>query len=374
MNLAAVALEGITKSFGATKVIHGVDIAIADGEFAVFVGPSGCGKSTLLRTIAGLEAPDAGSIRIGGRVVNDLPPKEREVAMVFQTYALYPHMSVQANMGFGLMIAGTDKPTIANKVAAAARMLGLDSLLDRLPRQLSGGQRQRVAMGRAMVRDPKVFLFDEPLSNLDAKLRVQMRSEIRALHQRLGATSIYVTHDQIEAMTMADRIVVLRDGRVEQVGTPRELYDRPGNTFVAGFIGSPAMNLVAATVAGGTPKLVRLELGGCLALPAACPAQVGQRVMLGLRPEHLKLTPLSTEIAAYAQGVACTVSQIEFTGADTLLDCTPQAANAAATVIDAPRLQVLVHDTPGLSSGQSVRLDIAPERVHVFDAVSGRRL
>ena len=372
--MAAVSLEGITKSFGDTKVIHGVDIAIADGEFAVFVGPSGCGKSTLLRAIAGLEAPDAGSIRIGGRVVNDLPPKEREVAMVFQTYALYPHMSVQANMGFGLMIAGTDRPTIASKVAAAARMLGLDSLLDRLPRQLSGGQRQRVAMGRAMVRDPKVFLFDEPLSNLDAKLRVQMRSEIRALHQRLGATSIYVTHDQIEAMTMADRIVVLKDGRVEQVGSPRELYNRPGNTFVAGFIGSPAMNLVAATVEGGMPRLARLEVGGCLALPAACAAQAGQRVMLGLRPEHLKLTLLSTHGEVDAQAVACTVTQIEFTGADTLLDCAPQAASATAAVVDALRLQVLVHDTPAMSNGQSVRLDISPERVHVFDAISGQRL
>ncbi len=372
--MAAVELEGITKSFGDTAVIHGVDIAIADGEFAVFVGPSGCGKSTLLRAIAGLEAPDAGSIRIGGRVVNGLPPKQREVAMVFQTYALYPHMSVQANMGFGLMIAGIDKPTIATKVAAAARMLGLDGLLDRLPRQLSGGQRQRVAMGRAMVRDPKVFLFDEPLSNLDAKLRVQMRSEIRALHQRLGATSIYVTHDQIEAMTMADRIVVLREGRVEQIGSPRALYERPGNTFVAGFIGSPAMNLVAATVQAGTPALARLDVGGCLALPEGCAAQAGQRVTLGLRPEHLRLSPPADPAGSGPLGIACSVAQIEFTGADTLLDCTPQATALAAAVADSPRLQVLVHDAPATTSGDSVWLAISADRVHVFDALSGQRL
>ncbi|MEO5771629.1 MAG: sn-glycerol-3-phosphate ABC transporter ATP-binding protein UgpC, partial [Burkholderiaceae bacterium] len=308
--MASVSLSSIQKSFGATHVIKGIDIAIGDGEFAVFVGPSGCGKSTLLRMIAGLDAPDSGTIRIGERVVNDLAPKEREVSMVFQTYALYPHMTVAANMGFGLMIAGTDASSIGSKVAAAAKMLGLDALLDRLPRQLSGGQRQRVAMGRAMVRNPKVFLFDEPLSNLDAKLRVQMRSEIRALHQRLHATSVYVTHDQVEAMTMADRIVVLRDGRVEQVGSPVELYDRPCNTFVAGFIGSPAMNLVAARV---QPGGAQADVGGLFGLPHGAHASPGARVVLGLRPEHLQLQ------AAGAPGMACRVEVMEFTGADTLL-------------------------------------------------------
>ncbi len=361
--MAAVTLEKIHKSFGATHVIKGVDIAIGDGEFAVFVGPSGCGKSTLLRMIAGLDAPDSGTVQIGGRVVNDLPPKQREVSMVFQTYALYPHMTVEANMGFGLMISGEDKSTIGGKVAAAAKMLGLDALLDRLPRQLSGGQRQRVAMGRAMVRDPKVFLFDEPLSNLDAKLRVQMRSEIRALHQRLKATSIYVTHDQIEALTMADRIVVLRDGRVEQIGTPVDLYDQPCNTFVAGFIGSPAMNLMPATVRA---EGAQADFGGTIPLPEDCAAVDGQRVVLGLRPEHLLIRP------ARSAGVVCHVAVIEFSGADTLLLCEP--VDRGDRSIDAPAIHAIVYDRLAVKVGDRITLGISPVRVHVFDEASGQRL
>ena len=243
--MAQVAIRRVEKYFGTTRVIHGVDVDVADGEFAVLVGPSGCGKTTLLRMIAGLEEISAGEIAIGGRVVNRMLPKERDIAMVFQNYALYPHMTVRDNMSFSLRLANADKATIDKRVARSADILGLGKLLDRYPRQLSGGQRQRVAMGRAIVRDPQVFLFDEPLSNLDAKLRVQMRTEIKELHQRLKTTSVYVTHDQIEAMTMADKIVVMKDGVVEQTGGPLDLYDQPANTFVAGFIGSPAMNLLA---------------------------------------------------------------------------------------------------------------------------------
>src|SRR5438477_418051 len=246
--MASVAIHDIRKAFGVTQVIHGVDVSIGDGEFVVLVGPSGCGKSTLLRMVAGLENITSGEIRIGDRVVNNLPPKERDVAMVFQNYALYPHMTVAANMGFSMRLRGAPKSEIDARVARAAEILGLTPYLERFPRQLSGGQRQRVAMGRAIVRDPQVFLFDEPLSNLDAKLRVQMRTEIKALHQRLRTTSVYVTHDQVEAMTMADRIVVMHDGRVEQIGTPLELYDAPTNLFVAGFIGSPAMNFIDAVL------------------------------------------------------------------------------------------------------------------------------
>src|SRR5438874_10326685 len=246
--MASVGIRDVRKAFGPSQVIHGVTIAIGDGEFVVLVGPSGCGKSTLLRMIAGLENITAGEIRIGERVVNNLPPKARDIAMVFQNYALYPHMTVAANMGFSLMLRGAPKKEIEQRVGGAADILGLGTLLGRYPRQLSGGQRQRVAMGRAIVRDPQVFLFDEPLSNLDAKLRVAMRTEIKELHQRLSTTTIYVTHDQIEAMTMADKIVVMRDGVVEQIGDPLSLYDHPDNLFVAGFIGSPAMNFVSGTI------------------------------------------------------------------------------------------------------------------------------
>src|SRR5450756_496964 len=266
--MASVAIRDVHKSFGAAAVIHGVDVAISDGEFVVLVGPSGCGKSTLLRMIAGLENITVGEIRIGDRVVNNLPPKERDVAMVFQNYALYPHMTVVANMAISMKLRGAPKDETATRVKRAAEVLGLGQLLERYPRQLSGGQRQRVAMGRAIVRDPQVFLFDEPLSNLDAKLRVAMRTEIKELHQRLKTTTVYVTHDQIEAMTMADKIVVMHDGNVEQIGTPLELYDRPDNQFVAGFIGSPAMNFLKGNVkANGTagfvgPNGVQLPLAG----------------------------------------------------------------------------------------------------------------
>ncbi|RUY11547.1 sn-glycerol-3-phosphate ABC transporter ATP-binding protein UgpC, partial [Mesorhizobium sp. M7A.F.Ca.US.005.03.2.1] len=249
--MASVTLEKVRKDYGAVRVLHAVDLEIADGEFVVLVGPSGCGKSTLLRMIAGLEEASGGEIRIGERLVNDVAPKDRDIAMVFQSYALYPHMDVSKNMGFSLLLKKAEKATIDSRVDGAAKRLGLDTFLQRLPRQLSGGQRQRVAMGRAIVRDPKVFLFDEPLSNLDAKLRVHMRAEIKALHQQLKTTSVYVTHDQIEAMTMADRIVVMHDGLIQQVGAPLDLYDRPANMFVAGFIGSPGMNFLPATVRKG---------------------------------------------------------------------------------------------------------------------------
>jgi len=354
--MASVNLQSIQKKFGDTHVIKGVDIAIEDGEFAVFVGPSGCGKSTLLRMIAGLDAPTSGDIRIGDKVVNKLPPKERNISMVFQTYALYPHMNVRANMGFGLRIAGERPDAIAAKVGDAARVLGLESMLDRLPRQLSGGQRQRVAMGRAMVRHPDVFLFDEPLSNLDAKLRVQMRVEIRALHQRLATTSIYVTHDQIEAMTMADRIIVLRDGKVEQIGTPLELYDRPANTFVATFIGSPAMNLLAGQVREGT---IDLDAGGGLPLPPGVAAAKGMRVTVGFRPEHL--TVVGADVAG---AIASRVVVSEFTGADTFLACEK----------DGHALQVVAHKRLSLRHGDGVGLAVDAENLHLFDEASGRRL
>src|SRR6266516_2122419 len=249
--MASVGIRDVKKAFGTTHVIHGVDITIGDGEFVVLVGPSGCGKSTLLRMIAGLENITGGEIRIGERVVNNVPPKERDIAMVFQNYALYPHMTVAANMGFSLKLRGADKSEIDGRVHRAAEILGLMPLLERFPRHLSGGQRQRVAMGRAIVRDPQVFLFDEPLSNLDAKLRVQMRTEIKELHQRLKTTTVYVTHDQVEAMTMADKIVVMQAGRIEQVGAPLELFDKPANLFVAGFIGSPSMNMLKGIVRAG---------------------------------------------------------------------------------------------------------------------------
>src|SRR6186713_348542 len=281
--MASVAIRDVRKAFGATSVIHGVDISIGDGEFVVLVGPSGCGKSTLLRMIAGLENITAGEIRIGERVVNHVPPKERDVAMVFQNYALYPHMTVADNMAFSMKLRGAPKNEIDERVNRAAAILGLSQLLQRFPRQLSGGQRQRVAMGRAIVRDPQVFLFDEPLSNLDAKLRVQMRTEIKELHQRLKTTTIYVTHDQIEAMTMADKIVVMRDGRIEQVGAPLELFDRPANLFVAGFIGSPSMNLLKGVVRKGD----KVEIAGTLfPIAAGSAAKEGQAVVYGVRPEH----------------------------------------------------------------------------------------
>src|SRR5690349_22743430 len=285
--MASVSFQNVEKAFGSTKVIHGVGFDIHDGEFVVLVGPSGCGKSTLLRMLAGLERIDGGAIAIDGKVVNDTESKDRDIAMVFQSYALYPHMTVRANMAFSLELRKADTAVIAERVAKASRILNLDAYLERFPRELSGGQRQRVAMGRAIVRDPKVFLFDEPLSNLDAKLRVAMRAEIKALHQRLKTTTVYVTHDQVEAMTMADRIVVMHDGRIEQIGTPLDLYDRPDNLFVAQFIGSPAMNIVNGKLRRGSgAAFVEAEGGLRWPLPASAGSD-GQPVALGVRPEHL---------------------------------------------------------------------------------------
>ncbi len=288
--MTGVTLEGVVKRFGDVQVIHGVDLKIDDGEFCVFVGPSGCGKSTLLRMIAGLEETSSGAIRIGARDVTYIDPSERGVAMVFQTYALYPHMTVADNMGFGLKMTGHPKAEVDRKVAEAARILKLEPLLDRKPKALSGGQRQRVAIGRAIVRGPEVFLFDEPLSNLDAELRVEMRVEIARLHREIGATMIYVTHDQVEAMTLADKIVVLRSGRIEQVGKPLDLYNNPDNKFVAGFIGSPAMNFVAGVAETGFVAAMGL---GPVATTIGLPAK-GSEVTVGLRPQHLKIGPGDT--------------------------------------------------------------------------------
>src|SRR5213595_1806432 len=287
--MASVSFEKVEKAYGTTTVIHGVGFDIHDGEFMVLVGPSGCGKSTLLRMLAGLEEIDAGAIAIDGKVVNDTESKDRDIAMVFQSYALYPHMTVRANMAFSLKLRNADASVIAERVAEASKILNLDAYLERFPRELSGGQRQRVAMGRAIVRDPKVFLFDEPLSNLDAKLRVAMRAEIKALHQRLKTTTVYVTHDQVEAMTMADRIAVMQDGKVEQIGSPLELYDRPNNLFVAQFIGSPAMNIIGGTLhRNGDGSFVHAD--GDVRWPLARDGGVhGQPVVYGIRPEHLSL-------------------------------------------------------------------------------------
>ncbi|HEX5091989.1 MAG TPA: sn-glycerol-3-phosphate ABC transporter ATP-binding protein UgpC [Burkholderiales bacterium] len=353
--MAAVTLSGVRKSFGTTEVLHGVDVSIADGEFCVLVGPSGCGKSTLLRMLAGLENITAGEISIGGRVVNRVHPKERDIAMVFQNYALYPHMTVADNMGFSLALRGTAKALIAERVRAAAEILGLVPYLERFPRQLSGGQRQRVAMGRAIVRQPQVFLFDEPLSNLDAKLRVAMRTEIKELHQRLKTTTVYVTHDQIEAMTMADRIVVMHDGLVEQIGTPLELYDRPGNVFVAGFIGSPAMNFLDGTVRRSGTARVETATGAALPLPADCAAEDGRRVTYGARPEHLDLAD---------DGFDAEVVVIEPTGSETQLFARVGGQEVVA----------VFRERHAFAPGQKIRLRPRAEAAHVFDAATGKRI
>src|ERR1700704_3647650 len=306
--MASVAIRDVRKAFGAVQVIHGVDIAIDDGEFVVLVGPSGCGKSTLLRMIAGLENITGGEIRIGERVVNNVPPKERDIAMVFQNYALYPHMTVADNMSFSMRLRGAPKQEIETRVKRGAEILALAALLERFPRQLSGGQRQRVAMGRAIVRDPQVFLFDEPLSNLDAKLRVQMRTEIKELHQRLKTTTVYVTHDQIEAMTMADKIVVMHDGLVEQIGAPLDLYDRPQNLFVAGFIGSPAMNFLNGAIRSNGRAEFESNDGIRLPLAAAPGVSDGRQVICGIRPEHFSLAD---------DGAEAEIVVVEPTGSET---------------------------------------------------------
>ncbi len=356
--MASVDVRKVDKFFGSVQVLHGVSVDIPDGEFVVLVGPSGCGKSTLLRMIAGLEEISKGEISIGGRVVNDVAPKDRDIAMVFQNYALYPHMTVYDNMAFSLKLRKAEKSLIDQRVRQAADILGLNPYLDRYPRQLSGGQRQRVAMGRCIVRDPQVFLFDEPLSNLDAKLRVAMRTELKELHQRLKTTSIYVTHDQIEAMTMADQIVVMKDGLVEQRGQPLQLYDHPANLFVAGFIGSPAMNFLPGTLrrANGAPTV---DLGGGLAVPA--PRDVtgadGQRIIFGTRPEHLTL-------AGDGRGLAATVVVVEPTGADTQVFAKFQGTDLTAVFRER-------HD---FRAGETVHLMPDHERTHLFDAASGKSL
>jgi len=355
--MASVTVRNVRKSYGDLEVVHGLDIGIEDGEFAVLVGPSGCGKSTLLRMIAGLEEITSGEIAIGSRVVNGLPAKDRDIAMVFQSYALYPHMTVRENMGFSLKLRRADAAETARRVNEAADILGLSKLLDRYPRQLSGGQRQRVAMGRAIVRDPQVFLFDEPLSNLDAKLRVQMRTEIKALHQRLRTTSIYVTHDQIEAMTLADRIVVLHDGLVEQIGTPMELYNRPANLFVAGFIGSPVMNVFSGRFEAATRSVVT-EDGTRLPAPSDASAQDGQPVTLGVRPEHFLPGGAGVGTAPLL------VDVVEPTGADTYIYGQLAGAQVCA-VFD---------DQYSFRPGETVGLGVRPDRIHLFDGGTGKRL
>ncbi len=353
--MANVTIRNVTKRYGAVQVMHGVSVDIADGEFVVLVGPSGCGKSTLLRMLAGLEEITGGDISIGGKIVNKVPPKERDIAMVFQSYALYPHKTVGENIGFPLKMAKRPKAEIEEKVGHAAGILDLAHLLDRYPKQLSGGQRQRVAMGRAIVRDPKVFLFDEPLSNLDAKLRVTMRVEIKELHQRLKTTIVYVTHDQIEAMTMADKIVVMRDGRVEQIGAPLDLYDHPQNVFVAGFIGSPSMNFLHGKISEtASGKTFTSDSGLTLPLPQTA-ARVGAEVIYGIRPEHIAVSPEGTHV---------TVVVTEPTGSETQI-----FARAGTDLIDA-----IVKDRIAARPGEKVGFLINPAHVHLFDHKSQQRI
>jgi sn-glycerol 3-phosphate transport system ATP-binding protein len=353
--MARVEFRRVTKRYGDTEVIHGVDMDVADGEFIVIVGPSGCGKSTLLRMVAGLEAITTGEIAIGERVVNDLEPKDRDIAMVFQNYALYPHMSVFDNMAYGLRLRGIDKAGIEEKVQRAAGILELGPLLKRTPRQLSGGQRQRVAMGRAIVREPAVFLFDEPLSNLDAKLRVQMRFEIQKMHRRLATTSLYVTHDQVEAMTLAQRMIVMNAGRAEQIGSPMEVYENPQTMFVAGFIGSPAMNFMPGKAKGGGE--IALDHGG-VARTSRAALEARRAVSVGIRPEHL--VPCS-ESEAVVRGPVELVEQL---GADALIHVGHGPTNVIARV---------PHGTaPEVGAAFCVKAD--PARVFVFDAASGTRV
>ncbi len=357
--MASVSFQNVEKSFGSTKIIHGISFDIADGEFIVLVGPSGCGKSTLLRMLAGLEEISAGTIAIDGKVVNDTESKDRDIAMVFQSYALYPHMTVADNMAFSLKLRKADPKVIAERVASASKILNLDPYLARFPRELSGGQRQRVAMGRAIVRDPKVFLFDEPLSNLDAKLRVAMRAEIKSLHQRLKTTTVYVTHDQIEAMTMADRIVVMRDGIIEQIGTPLELYDRPSNLFVAQFIGSPAMNVVNGTLRRANGSAYVESADGVRWPAAGAAGGDGQAVAYGVRPDHLELAA-----AAGDNTVAAEIVVVEPTGAQTEL----------VAQIGSTQVVVETHGRPQLDPGDRVNFAVKSANVHLFDQASGQRI
>jgi multiple sugar transport system ATP-binding protein len=349
--MAQVAIRDVSKAFGATNVLHGISVDIPDGAFVVLVGPSGCGKSTLLRMVAGLESVGGGTIEIGERTVNDLPPAKRDIAMVFQNFALYPHKTVSQNIAFALKVRGADPSVIAERVKKAAEILDLTPYLDRYPRQLSGGQRQRVAMGRAIVRDPKVFLFDEPLSNLDSKLRMQMRAEIKKLHQRLKTTTIYVTHDQVEAMSMAERIVVMQAGRIEQVGAPLELFDCPANVFVAGFIGSPTMNLLKGEAAGDG-----VEIGGVkMPIPEGVKLSAGQAVLYGVRPEHFELS---------ADGLEAQVKMVELTGSETMVFLRFGECEIVA----------LFRDRHDFKQGDTLVLRPRAERVHLFDPNTGRRL
>ena len=359
--MANVKFQNVRKAFGVHEVIKGISLDIEDGEFVILVGPSGCGKSTLLRMLAGLETITNGEIKIGERIVNDVAPKDRDIAMVFQTYALYPHMTVAENMGFSLRLTNTPREESAERVRRAADILALTPLLERLPRQLSGGQRQRVAMGRAIVRDPKVFLFDEPLSNLDAKLRVQMRAEIKALHYRLKTTMIYVTHDQIEAMTMADRIVVMNGGAVEQVGTPLELYDRPANLFVASFIGSPAMNLIDGKVERNNNEVVFRTSGG-LALPLSRKtSQVveGKSAVYGLRPEHLEQTT-----GRKSADLLPIVSVVEPTGSETQI----------VAAIEGHQIVASIRGRVSYKTGDIMPFSIDTSQVHLFDKKTGLKM
>jgi len=351
--MAKVQLRDLRKTYIDHEVIHGVSIDVADGEFIVIVGPSGCGKSTLLRMVAGLEAITSGEIVIGERIVNRLEPKDRDIAMVFQNYALYPHMSVFDNMAYGLKIRGFTKSDIKARVNRAAEILELGPLLQRKPRQLSGGQRQRVAMGRAIVREPAVFLFDEPLSNLDAKLRVQMRFEIQKLHRRLGTTSLYVTHDQVEAMTLAHRMIVMNAGRSEQIGTPMDVYENPATVFVAGFIGSPAMNFLAGKVDGS-----RVVLDGSGSVPVNGNLSAGRAVKVGIRPEHL--APCSPSAA----NIVGSVEMIEALGADTLVHVAVAGRSVVARLPHGSRATI----------GEPIALTARTDRVYLFDAESGNRI
>jgi sn-glycerol 3-phosphate transport system ATP-binding protein len=347
--MATVTLDELRKSYNEREVVHGVSCAVADGELVVVVGPSGCGKSTLLRMVAGLETITGGTVSIDGRVVNQVEPKDRDIAMVFQNYALYPHMSCYDNMAYGLRMRGMGRDEIRTRVERAAGILQLDGLLERKPRQLSGGQRQRVAMGRAIVRDPKVFLFDEPLSNLDALLRVQMRVEIKRLQQQLGTTALYVTHDQVEAMTLADRLIVMNAGIADQIGAPLDLYERPETMFVAGFIGSPAMNLIPG----------RLDAGGVAVAGAVLPparGEPGRQVVVGLRPEHLEAAPDGP--------LSVRVELLERLGADTILHGT----------IDSTRMTARVPGSFALELGSTVAFAIRPEHIHLFDPDTGKRI
>ncbi|GGL81092.1 ABC transporter ATP-binding protein [Wenxinia marina] len=361
--MSTIRIDNVRKSFGGFEVVHGVSLDIADGEFVILVGPSGCGKSTLLRMIAGLESISSGNVVVDDLVINRLPPRERDIAMVFQSYALYPHMTVRRNMAFSLKLAGAPKGDIDRQVQAAAEILDLVSLLERKPAQLSGGQRQRVAMGRAIVRNPKLFLFDEPLSNLDAKLRVQMRSEIKELHQRLRTTTVYVTHDQVEAMTMADRIVVMNAGRIEQAGTPMDLYEKPASLFVAAFIGSPSMNLIHGRI---EDSAFLSDAGARIPLAANAPV-TSDPVVLGVRPESLHVGGVGP---AFGE---CRLRVVEPMGSETLLAATLLSGGDGAHG-GGENIMILSRVKERYAADTTVRVGADPGEFHFFDATSGRRL